>query len=340
MIIVDKIKRELYTGLRNKALILMYHRIHETDFDPWDLCVSLTHFREHLEMLSNHYDIYPLSSLNNGFSSQKENKRKKIFITFDDGYLDNYEKAVPLLSKFGLRATFFIPTLILNEKKHFWWELVDYIFNQNPEFPEEFNLYGLKNTFTKRLSSEICFPNKVIDNEWSANSMPPPDERCRFYLELCNWIKERMANEQEMITAQLMEKFNIDQNHDIGFNKMLTEQIAALPNKGFELGAHTVRHPALSFQPVEVQQQEIALSKKQLEDLTGNKITAFAYPHGQYTPYSKNIVRETGFNLACTTENKAITNHADLFALPRAWVYNCNGAKLKQQINNLFKGHF
>lgn len=334
MSMIRKIKQRFAHRSSCEALILMYHRIHEVYFDPGDICVSVNHFKEQLQVLYDHYTVYPLSALSNDLLSQKE--KKSIFITFDDGYADNYERAIPLLSELGLPATFFIPTLILQEEKYFWWEIIDYIFGHEFELPEEFILSGLHDRFKKKLSKEVRFFSNRDNKKWSANMMPPPDDRSNFYVELCEWIKSCTADDQGIIADQLLDMFRIERYQDIGFNKMTRGQIAALSRMGFELGAHTVRHPALGFQLPEVQQQEIVLGKKQLEDLAGKEITSLAYPHGHYTGQTISLVQNAGYSMACTTEEGIISNDSNMFTLPRIWIKDIDGLAFKRQLNDLF----
>jgi len=93
-----------------RAVILCYHSIHPT-------CrfrsATPELFETHLQWLKKHCDIVPLHKL---LSSPRWNgppARLKVAITFDDGYLDNYEHAFPLLMKHGLSATFFITVGLL-----------------------------------------------------------------------------------------------------------------------------------------------------------------------------------------------------------------------------------
>lgn len=335
---IDKLKRikNKVSGYRPpEALILMYHRIRQKQYDPWDMCVSEMHFKEHLELLARDYEVYPLSQLK-GMLLRKNKKRKKIVITFDDGYLDNFESAIPLLNKRGIPATFFIPGQILFEQKHFWWEVVDYIFESGVKLPNHFCLHGQDEDFIWALSENAQIQNSEIENNWSANTMSPPIERCRFYLDLCEWIKRRTVDEQKEIVDQLMVQFSLSDKKDIGFKKMSSEQIKSLSQKGFEVGAHTVHHPALIYQNTVIQQQEISISKDHLEKLIKTRIHAFAYPHGDHNHEVRDLVQKTGFTFACTTENRGIYNGTDLYTLPRVWVYDWDASTLKRKLDYFF----
>src|SRR5688572_7604164 len=96
------------------TLILLYHRVAERETDPQKLCVSPNHFQQHLEVLSS---LGTVSSLRRALDTPGGHQT---VITFDDGYADNAELAVPALTKAEMPATIFITTNNVKAAKHFW----------------------------------------------------------------------------------------------------------------------------------------------------------------------------------------------------------------------------
>jgi len=76
-------------------------------------------------------------------------------------------------------------------------------------------------------------------------------------------------------------------------------EAARLP--GVEIGAHTVTHPRLDQLDVTEAKREVTQSRSILEELIGAPVRAFCYPFGAYTPEVARLVREAGFESACTT---------------------------------------
>jgi peptidoglycan/xylan/chitin deacetylase (PgdA/CDA1 family) len=86
---------------------------------------------------------------------------------------------------------------------------------------------------------------------------------------------------------------------------------------GFEIGAHTLTHPWLTTIPIPEAKNEIADSKKKLEDLFGVLIKHFCYPYGDFNDAVVDLVRQAGFETACTVEEDTVRHRVDPFRLPR-----------------------
>jgi peptidoglycan/xylan/chitin deacetylase (PgdA/CDA1 family) len=85
------------------------------------LCVSPAVFEEHLQFLTQQYDIVPLSVLQERLNTGTLHGTEAV-ITFDDGYVDNFTHAVPLLEKYSVPATIFVTTGYLGEPAQFSWD--------------------------------------------------------------------------------------------------------------------------------------------------------------------------------------------------------------------------
>jgi len=100
-------------GLR----ILMYHRIAN---DKTKLCVTPEMFEKHLQYLKQNYNVINFWEL---YKNPNEINDNSVIITFDDGYLDNYTNALPLLKKYNLPATVFLVTDLIGKTNE--WDAGD-----------------------------------------------------------------------------------------------------------------------------------------------------------------------------------------------------------------------
>lgn len=109
--------------------ILMYHYIsplpEDADVYRIDLTVEPEIFATHLEYLrDNDYQTISLYELHNALLYGAELPPKPIILTFDDGHLDHYTHAFPMLQTFGFSATFFVITGLAdrNHPDYITWE--------------------------------------------------------------------------------------------------------------------------------------------------------------------------------------------------------------------------
>jgi peptidoglycan/xylan/chitin deacetylase (PgdA/CDA1 family) len=86
---------------------------------------------------------------------------------------------------------------------------------------------------------------------------------------------------------------------------------------GHDIGAHTLTHPHLTHIPLTDAREEIAASKKKLEDTFGREIRHFCYPYGEWNEAIADLVREAGYTTATTTRWGANTSATPPFALHR-----------------------
>ena len=95
----------------------------------------------------------------------------------------------------------------------------------------------------------------------------------------------------------------------------------------------------LSALPADAQRAEILGGRQELESITERKIGTFAYPYGtaqDFTDETVRIVRETGFELACTTVPGSVESGDDLFRLRRCVVYDWELDHFKRRLESYF----
>jgi peptidoglycan/xylan/chitin deacetylase (PgdA/CDA1 family) len=101
-------------NLKDKALVLMYHRVLAPDDVPADIdpgmYVTTEAFERHLRYLTANHEVVTLETLFEWMAGRRQFSRIPCAITFDDGWRDNYEQAFPLLQQYNVPATIFLIT--------------------------------------------------------------------------------------------------------------------------------------------------------------------------------------------------------------------------------------
>lgn len=315
------------------AVILMYHRVAEIDSDPWSLCVTPKHFAEQLEVVKSYGTPIPLRELDDRIR-QRQRLRKSIVITFDDGYADNHWNARPLLEKYEIPATVFVSTGCLGSTEEFWWDELERLLLQPGTLPDELTLEigGARYLWELRDAARYSHEEYSRHLCWKIERHGDPTCRHTLYRELYSHLKYLPVKE---IRRQLEEVRNWARaaregrpsNRSLSQNELLDLDSSRL----IEIGAHSVTHPFLARLSIARQRDEILQSKQCLENLLGHPVTSFSYPHGSYVPDTVPLVRDTGFECACSSISDRVHVSANRYLLPRVVVDDLPGEIFAQQ---------
>jgi peptidoglycan/xylan/chitin deacetylase (PgdA/CDA1 family) len=331
--------RDLWHRLSNVALfpiILMYHRIADADIDPWELAVSPKHFAEHLDVLEQSRHVLPLTTFVR-LLAEGTLPANAVAITFDDGYLCNLTTAAPLLLHYNLPATVFITTGMVGAKHGFWWdELERLIFGSDFSGTLEVTLQDQSFLLDFGAGHE----NAPSLRHWRG-LQPPQTPRQSTYIALWRHFQCLDATDIAESMAQLRQAIGITNGTPSYFPRraLNVEEVRALGDHPLlEIGAHTVSHSLLSTQSPDQQRAEIVESRRSCTALTGREATTFAYPYGDRSAISIELVREAGFSCACSTRRAAVTPDVDLFSLPRLQVCDWSGQQLSRILRSIARG--
>jgi peptidoglycan/xylan/chitin deacetylase (PgdA/CDA1 family) len=95
------------------------------------------------------------------------------------------------------------------------------------------------------------------------------------------------------------------------------EELIALARDGFEIGSHTRTHPDLRRLDDASLNEELAGSRRELEDRLGMEVASFCYPFGHHDARTRAAVLAAGYRAACTIEFGACLATHDRMRLPR-----------------------
>ncbi len=264
---------------RNRTLILMYHRFSHQE-DPQ--ATSARAFREHLQYLTAHYRVVPLSQIADHLASCKSLPPRLAAITIDDGYQDSHEIALPLLQRFKVPATLFVVTDFIDRRAWLWTDKLKFMMPR-----------------TTRSWVEVSFKNNLSR------------------IELSNDRSKQLAaaHINSLLKAQsdkCKERALLDLSNALGvtlpdappdeFLPLTWDQVRELDAAGVEIGSHTVTHPILTRTEGPQLPAELSQSKARLESELQRKVDLFCYPNGNY---DEQVVRETeraGYRCAVTTD--------------------------------------
>jgi peptidoglycan/xylan/chitin deacetylase (PgdA/CDA1 family) len=268
---------------RRGLLVLAYHRIGEAAgqlFDDELFSASAHGFRQQLLYLRSHFDVIRLDEAIAWVEGAGPVRRRPTaLITFDDGYRDNFEVALPILQEVGLPAVFFIAAGYVDRPRLTWWDRVAYCVKSTTretltlDYPEPC-LIDLRQPDRNRATQQIL----------QAYTRTPEIDQVRFFdhLEERSWVEI----DSEALGRDLF---------------MTWDQVRRLTSGGMAVGSHTYDHHVLACLPDSVQHNEMTRSKQVLESQTGCPVHAIAYPVGgpeSFSDSTKRLAREAGYRAA------------------------------------------
>jgi len=281
------------SGASSRLLILMYHRVLE-QHDPFLAdTVSASEFAWQMALLSRHYRPFTLQEAARRLADGTL-PRRAVVVSFDDGYRDNFETALPVLLQHGIPATFFIATGFLGNGR-MWNDTVIEALRRSPAGELDLSFMDLGRYTIADDADRVSVMNALIGK-----------------------LKYRPMEERQSLVDSLADRIGESLPNDL---MMSRDQVGGLFEAGMEIGGHTCHHPILSNIDLEEAQREIVSGQAVLQEITGSRVTTFAYPNGRpgqdYRHEHTELLRNNGFEAAVSTAWGCATRHSDSFQLPR-----------------------
>ncbi len=292
---LNRIRREDY-------LILMYHRVlNHVEVDETiepGMYITPETFEKHLCFLKEKFDVIPLSKVSKNESKRSSRSAIKCAITFDDGWLDFYTHAYPLLVKYNLPAINFLPTSFIGRREIFWTDKLAKILKQKKTSNSRELILLKKNNSMDNLVEKIIKMNGPITQQLN----------CAIVL-----LKTKHQNEIDQILDEL--------SYVIKFQRPAVERSFLSWKEIYEMkqsnlisfGSHTANHSILTTLNDEETIKELISSKQTLKEknVLDSDCIPFCYPNGDCNNRIANLVEKCGYSLAVTTRkgwNKGSTN--------------------------------
>lgn len=279
-----------------RVLCLLYHRVHPVEDGVFHLTVSPEHFEQQMEYLHGHYPVFRFE--------EDWDKRGEdgVVVTFDDGYRDNLEYALPVLEKYRIPATVFVAAGYVNGNQEYWWDELARVLTGDVEYPGRFELKDSLYHYTWETDS----PEKRMDMLRSLHwllRLEPEVERANSWLEqLRHWAGVSPEGRAGNLPVSLQGL------HELSGSEYIT------------VGGHTVNHRSLGVQTREQQQYEIGASVRFLEKELGKKIEVFSYPFGSRMHFNEDtfdVCRQCGIKKAASTLKGIWEEGTHPYAVPR-----------------------
>ncbi|NPA53522.1 MAG: polysaccharide deacetylase family protein [Aquificae bacterium] len=332
--------------MKNNIFILLYHKI----LPRWGFDVAVSTFDWEMKLIKQFFNVITLDDVYEYISTGKTPDKPSVVITFDDGYVDNFVYAYPILKKYGLKATIFPITSRINKEETVRHTLEDYwsgkVSKRELIKPQDF--YGANYTFLKEgksddfltieelnkmkdvfeigghaeIHAKVFHEDTIVDfydgknGHWSNiyaygksddfSQMEEPKIGYPLFPDRNNlavrrgFLKEKVKDFINSIEDCFFKQKN--------WKEELKKELYSRFDSFLEFETQEHREKRL--------REELIRSKKDLEEMIGEKIRHFAYPFGHYDELLVKITSEI-FDTAYTVEKGIVSPEMDFHRLPR-----------------------
>lgn len=265
---------------RRALRVLTYHRVADSALTPTLYPRVTVHprvFEQHMRFLSQHYRVVSMDEvlrMKRGEQQASRLSKPAVLITFDDAYCDFAENALPILQRYHLPVTLFVPTAFPgNPQRSFWWD----------------QLYA---------ALECAQDLGLVLSPIGTLPVNTPEQRATAFTLLRDYVKF-MPHTAAMAWV---EQFCADlEAPDLAGSVLSWDELRTLAKAGVTLAPHTRNHPMMDQISPDESRSEAAGSWQDLRAEIGDTLPVFAYPSGGYNPEVMSVLKDEGFEIAFTT---------------------------------------
>jgi tetratricopeptide (TPR) repeat protein len=274
--------------IRNKLLILNYHRLRPNDpsfstaFDDGVYSVDSGEFARQINWLKHNTLILSekdlLGQYQNGSFTAPKTSEPCVVITFDDGYLDNYTLAYPVLKYYEVPAILFVATQMVHGRQIPWWDVISYLIKR-------------------------CAKPSISHNGRQFEMSSQKKEAIAFFQLL---MKQEKYEHTKYLLSELSEACEVAlPAPELQDKELLSwKEIREMAQHNIAIGSHTHTHRVLSTLSPSAQKEEMILSKLIIEENIGRPVLSVSYPVGEphyITAETPVIASISGYSLGFTT---------------------------------------
>jgi peptidoglycan/xylan/chitin deacetylase (PgdA/CDA1 family) len=262
--------------------VVTYHRIQEPDavgpFDPFVVDASPAQFDAQVTLLAKHFNLIDTTALARWLDGGKL-PANPAMITFDDGYRECVDVALPILLRHRAPAVFFIATRYVAERRVYWWDWIHILVTESPR---------------ERL--ELGYPRPIAIDL---------DDRAAAAAALFSIVKTSYGLDLERFVAELTAASGVDidaaRERDLADQLVMTwDDVRTLAAAGMDVQSHTHNHQVLQTLSRADQIEELGRSREILEAELDAPVRAVAFPIGRpviHDPQLRSAVSRAGYRL-------------------------------------------
>jgi peptidoglycan/xylan/chitin deacetylase (PgdA/CDA1 family) len=313
MLYLSSFRRVCHKG---KVAILTYHRVVPEDelADHWiqpGMYVVTDVFERHMEFLRDQCHVISMLELVERWRhSDWDQEARYCAVTFDDGWLDNYRYAYPILRKFQIPATVFLPTDFIGTYEWFWPEKVAYCVR------------AITGNEEARGKGAVILKKYIDVQEQATRSACGSEDAGRI---LADQVIERCKDFGQETISELLETVYGELAISLPRERCIVnwDEVVQMAEGDISFGSHSRSHRILTQLALEDVREELEGSQQVLKSRVGSYVPVFCYPNGNTNAQIEALAKNCGYSAAVGVRPGLEGRHpASLFDLRRIGIHN------------------
>ena len=273
--------------------VLVYHRVlprpgPEFALDTEVVDCDPRRFDRDMALIASTCTPIDLGLLVDFLDGRAELPPNPVLVTFDDGYIDNREHALPILLRHGIRAVFFVSSAYVTRRRAFWWDRIAYLVRH-------------ARADVARLGYPTDLVLRVGEDRDLVTSTALRIVKTRRGLDVDRFLDE-MGHALGVPWDDALERRLADEHI------MSWDDVRALHAAGMDIGSHTDTHRVLdTLEPAQLT-AELVASRADIERAIGAGVSSIAYPVGRpirSLPLIERAVRDACYEVGFSVERRA-----------------------------------
>ncbi len=294
----------------------MYHRVLTVDevsrqsVQP-GMYVLDTVFAQHMTFVKDNFTVLSLQDLLSLWQRNAWNEQARYcVVTFDDGWLDNYCHAYPILKRLGLPATIFLPTDYVGSDEWFWPDQLSYLLKVVAD--RHANIEDM-NTIERVFAHYLGGDGRLFIEAMA---------RCE---QVTDQIVERCKQLPIQRVRELVGTLAVELKVPLPKDQVIVnwDEVREMSQHGLSFGSHSCSHRILTTITTEDVSDELARSRQVLLAQGVNYVPVFCYPNGNSDPYIQSQVQACGYEAAVSVQiGVEGSRPRNQFAINRVGIHN------------------
>lgn len=262
---------------RQELTVLAYHRVYDIGdeslfpFDPELISASTEAFAWQMEFVRRYFSPIRFDALLAALDLGTPLPPRSLIVSFDDGHLDNYTHAFPILKSLGVPATIFLSTGYIGASGTFWFDRLATLLYHAPEGELDIAALSLRLVLDRTVATRRSAAETLL----SRLKRLPNTQR----LDVLDRLEAQLSRHVPAAAAQAS-------------GTLTWAQVQEMSRAGIEFGSHTVTHPILTMLSDAQLHDELAESKRVIEQQIGRPAPVLAYPVGGSHDFDRRVIAQ------------------------------------------------